>query len=120
MTNRAIVEKFADLLYRQKKVAEAFNTYVAKNYIQHSPMLGDGTEEVISALAPKFANPEAHFTVRRILVDGDYAVAMIHADTSGQQGAVVDIYRLEGGKIVEHWDVGARFPDHPKSAHPLF
>jgi predicted SnoaL-like aldol condensation-catalyzing enzyme len=120
MTNRAIVEKFADLLYRQKKVADAFNTYAAKHYIQHSPMLGDGTEEVISALTPKFANPEARFTVRRIIVDRDYAVVMIHTETSGRQGAVVDIYRLGGGKIVEHWDIGAEFPDLPKSAHPLF
>lgn len=120
MTNRAIMNAFADLLYRQKKVAEAFNNYAAEDYIQHSPMLGDGPDEVIAALTPKFANPEAHFTVRRILVDRDYAVIMVHTDTAGRQGAVVDIYRLDGGKIVEHWDIGTNFPDHPKSAHPLF
>jgi predicted SnoaL-like aldol condensation-catalyzing enzyme len=120
MTNRTIINKFADLLYRQKKVAEAFNTYAVQDYIQHSPMLGDGIAEVIEALTPKFANPEARFTVRRIILDRDFAVVMVHAETAGQQGAVVDIYRLEGGKLVEHWDIGARFPDHPKSAHPLF
>jgi len=118
--NRATVEKFADLLYRQKKVAEAFNTYVAKDYVQHSPMLADGTADVIAVLTPMFENPQAHFTVRRLIVDGDYAVLMIHVDTAGRRGAVVDIYRLEGGMIVEHWDVGANFPEHPKSAHPFF
>jgi predicted SnoaL-like aldol condensation-catalyzing enzyme len=120
MTNREIMDVFADLLYRQKKVAEAFNTCVAKDYIQHGPMLGDGPDEAITALTPKFANPEARFTVLRILVDRDYAVIIAHADTAGQQGAVVDIYRLDGGKIVEHWDIGTKITDHPKSARPHF
>ena len=118
--NRIVMEQFADVLYRQKEVRRAFETYAAPGYIQHSPMLADGLPAVIAALEPKFGNPAARFTVKKLIVDGDYAVLMIHAESPGHQGAVVDIYRLSEGKLVEHWDVGRDFPDHPVSDHPLF
>ena len=114
------MEQFADVLYLHKEVRRAFETYAAPGYIQHSPTLADGLPAVIAALEPKFGNPAARFTVKKLIVDRDYAVLMIHAESPGHQGAVVDIYRLSGGKLVEHWDVGRDFPDHPVSDHPLF
>lgn len=120
--NRKIIEAFADVFYRQKDVEKAFNEYVAENYIQHNPNILDGREAAITALKPKFSNPDAIFDIKRIIVDGNMAVIHLHGrmNKTHAGGAVADIYRLENGKIVEHWDVLQPIPDKAVNPHPMF
>jgi predicted SnoaL-like aldol condensation-catalyzing enzyme len=120
--NRKMMEDFADIFYRQKDVEKAFNEYVAENYIQHNPNILDGREAAISALKPKFSNPDAIFDIKRIIVDGNMAVIHLHGRMSKNQlgGAVADIYRLSDGKIVEHWDVLQPIPEKSVNPHPMF
>lgn len=122
--NRKLIVAFSDLFYRQKKVREAFETYVAPDYVQHNPQIADGRDAAIAALASMFASPERTFTVRRILVDGD--LAAIHVQVAaptppGTRGAaVVDLYRIKDGRIVEHWDVIQLIPASAPNPHPSF
>lgn len=120
--NRAVVEAFADLFYRKRDVAEAFRRYVAADYVQHNPNIADGRDAAVAALGPMFARPGARFDVRHVLVDGDLAAVHLHAmprpDSRG--GAVVDLFRLAGGLIVEHWDVLQPMPEHPLNPHAMF
>lgn len=120
--NRRIVADFARIFYVEKDVKRAFETYVAADYIQHNPGIADGREAAVKALAPMFARPDARFDVKRILVDGDYAAIHLHGrgDASTAGAAVADIYRLKGGKIVEHWDVIQPMPTSAANPHPMF
>ena len=120
--NRKIIEAFADVFYRQKDVEKAFKEYVVENYIQHNPNILDGREAAIAALKPKFSNPDAIFDIKRIIVDGNMAVIHLHGrmNKTHAGGAVADIYRLENGKIVEHWDVLQPIPDKAVNPHPMF
>jgi predicted SnoaL-like aldol condensation-catalyzing enzyme len=55
------------------------------------------------------------------LVDRDYATVMVHADRQGPTGgAIIDVYRLKDGKIVEHWDVNEIIPAKAANPHPFF
>ena len=120
--NRAIVEKFVDLFYRQKLVREAFETCVVEDYVQHNPGIADGREAAILALEPMFSKPTFMVEVKRILVDGNMAVVHLHARTSSEErgGSVMDMFRLENGKIVEHWDVLQEIPEESANPHPMF
>jgi predicted SnoaL-like aldol condensation-catalyzing enzyme len=122
--NRAIVTRFADLFYRQRKVDEAFSSYVVPNYIQHNPGLADGREAAITALRPLFARQDHSFAIERILVDGDLAAIHVRVTSPTPPGthgaAVVDLYRLAGGKIVEHWDVIQLVPEKSANTHTMF
>lgn len=120
--NRRVILAFADLFYRQKKVRAAFEAHVVANYIQHNPGIADGREAAILALEPKFSQPGATFDIKRILVDGSLAAIHLHGRLSPEApgGAVADLYRLEGGKIVEHWDVLQPVPDRAANPHPMF
>ena len=120
--NRAIVARFVDLFYQKKLVREAFETYVVEDYIQHNPNIADGREAAIRALGPMFSNPTFTVEVKRDLVDGDMAVVHLHARSSPEErgGAVMDMFRLENGKIVEHWDVLQEIPEKTVSPHPMF
>ncbi|GHF16006.1 nuclear transport factor 2 family protein [Pseudolysinimonas yzui] len=119
--NRAIVTEFARLFYTERDVPTAFATYVVEDYIQHNPSVPDGRAAAVAMLADKFATPGAAFDIQRILVDGDFALIHVKATFPGNPvAAVADIYRLEGGKVVEHWDVLQRMPDEVANNHPMF
>jgi predicted SnoaL-like aldol condensation-catalyzing enzyme len=119
--NREIVTEFTRLFYTERDVRGAFDRFVVEDYIQHNPTIPDGREAAVQMLEPKFSTPDAMFEVQRILVDGDLALIHVKASFPGNPvAAVADIYRLEGGKVVEHWDVLQRMPDEVANEHPLF
>lgn len=120
--NRKIIEDFADIFYRKKDVAKAFKKYVSEDYIQHNPNIEDGSDAAVKALTPKFSSPFSIFDIKLILVDGNMAIIHLHGrmDQKSRGGAVADIYRLENGKIVEHWDVCQPVPEKTINPHPMF
>ena len=120
--NRVIMNLFVDLFYNQRNVRHAFTTFVTEDYVQHNPNIPDGRDAAISFLEPMFSRAEACFEVKRILVDGDLAAVHLHGRPNEREpgGAVVDIFRLENGLIVEHWDVLQPMPAHCVNAHPMF
>lgn len=110
--NRAAFLDFVRLYYDEMKVRDAFERYVHIDYMQHNPAVTDGREAAVAHLESLLARPTVTMDVRRLLVDGDYAVAHL----IGRQGpedpghALMNIFRFEDGMIVEHWDVAQPVP----------
>jgi len=67
-------------------------------------------------------SPDATHNLKRAFVDGDHVVVHHHVIRhAGDPGmAVVDIFRVEGGRIVEHWDVLQDVPESPVNPLPMF
>jgi predicted SnoaL-like aldol condensation-catalyzing enzyme len=104
--DRALVSGFADLLYRQRRVAAAFVRYAATDMIQHDPGLPDGRSAAIAELAPILSRPETHITIAHILACHGMGVIHLRSQYGTSPGHVIfDIMRFDGGRIVEHWDV---------------
>ena len=85
-------------------------------YVQHNPYMPDGvgpTQDYFPAYFEQ--HPQAVVEIKRVIAEGE--LVMIHnlwKDTPEDRGkAVVDIFRLENGKIVEHWDVSQDIPENP-------
>ena len=97
----------------QRKPRAAFEKHVSPDYVQHSPGLTDGPEAALRMLEPLFGREGARFEVKRILIDAPFAVVHLHGrpDISQPGVAVADFYRVEQGKIVEHWDVIQPVPE---------
>jgi predicted SnoaL-like aldol condensation-catalyzing enzyme len=121
MTNRQIVEDFLDLINRQHRVREAFERHVAERYIQHNPTAGNGREGAIALIERLSATPGFNPAVKRMVAEGDLIAVHMHIQFAGGPGlAVMDMFRLENGKIVEHWDVIQEVPTLPASGNSMF
>ena len=57
-----------------------------------------------------------------MIAEGDIVVLHVHSVREpGQRGrAIVDMFRLENGKIVEHWDVIQDLPEKPANDNTMF
>ena len=97
-----------------KKDFEAASKYFGPKYIQHNPGAPDGVEGFkgfLNFLRDKF--PNSHSEIKKVFAEGDFVILHVHAVREpGTRGrAIVDIFRLENGKIVEHWDVAQDIPE---------
>jgi predicted SnoaL-like aldol condensation-catalyzing enzyme len=120
--NKKIVLAFYDAAL-VKFDAELARQYLGDKYIQHNPTAPDGVEGVmglIKFLKEKF--PLRKSDVKRVIADGDLVVLHVHSKpTPEDRGtAIVDIFRVEGGKIVEHWDVIQPVPETAKNPNTMF
>jgi predicted SnoaL-like aldol condensation-catalyzing enzyme len=119
--NRVIMTKFADIFYRRQDIERAMMTYVVPDYIQHSPRIPNGRAAMLE-MAKHFKTSTATFQVKRIVVDGDMAVVYVRGQLSptAPVEAVVDMFRLKDGKIVEHWDVVQAVPAASANKNTMF
>ncbi len=121
--NKRIISEWNDLAINQRKPEEAVAKYLGSNYRQHNPGAGDGPDPFI-ATVKRFAQilPELRMEPKRIIAEGDLVVLHSHLILKpGDRGsAVVDIFRLENGKIVEHWDVLQEVPETSANTNTMF
>jgi predicted SnoaL-like aldol condensation-catalyzing enzyme len=121
--NKQVVLEWHDLAIDQRRPEEAVAKHLGPNYRQHNPGAADGPEPFIK-FVKWFAQtyPESRMEVKRVIAEGDYVVLHSHLIREpGDRGmAVVDIFRLEHGKIVEHWDVVQEVPETPANSNTMF
>jgi predicted SnoaL-like aldol condensation-catalyzing enzyme len=121
--NKQLVLDAANMLFVQHKVDQAIDTYFAPTYIQHNAMAASGAEAVRALFKGFYAgNPQATIVIKRALADGD--LVAIHYNMKMKPDdrgfAVVDIFRVENGKIAEHWDVAQPVPEKSANTNGMF
>lgn len=123
LSPKQVATRFMTQFYIQKDVRGAFERWVDPGYIQHNPMAATGRDAAIAFLEPFFAkNPAIHYEIKRILADGKLVAVHAHGRFSAEDRgvAVVDILRIEGCKVMEHWDVVQPVPEKAANTNGMF
>ena len=120
--NKKIVAALYDAVLNQKDFDKA-SQYLGPRYTQHNPGAADGPEGLkgfVAFLKDKF--PSNHSEIKRIFADGDYVIVHVHAvrEPGTRGNAIVDIFKLENGKVVEHWDVVQPIPEKAANSNGMF
>jgi predicted SnoaL-like aldol condensation-catalyzing enzyme len=119
--NKALVLEAFDALFNRRDYAAA-ERYWSPRYIQHSAHIAPGREGLFELV--KAAPPTLKYEPGLVVAEGDFVI--LHGRFSGfglpVNWVVVDILRLEGGILVEHWDViqDEATREQSKSRRPMF
>ena len=111
--NKETVLAFYNQAINEKDL-EAAAQYLGDEYIQHNPSAADGAEGLrgfIDFLLAEY--PEQQNEIMHVYADGDFVILHVHSVREpGTRGrAIVDIFRLDDGQVVQHWDVIQDIPD---------
>lgn len=120
--NRTLVLTFYDQFFNRHETAEAA-TVIADNYRQHNPEVPDGKAPFVDYFTGFFKdNPNSKAKVVRSATEGDLVYLHVHSTngTNDRGQAVVDIFKIEKGKIVEHWDVIQDVPEQAANENTMF
>ncbi|PWV47715.1 nuclear transport factor 2 family protein [Chitinophaga sp. S165] len=83
------------------------DTYISDRYIQHSAMLRDGKAGLQEALEQLKQLPPSEGQVAPVvcaIAEGDFVALLLNITLMEKAILVIDLFRLEQGLIVEHWD----------------
>ena len=108
---------------QREEAPEAVENYGGSHYIQHNPQAPDGFEAFIQ-FVEGFLNqfPQVSFDIKRTVAEGDLVAlhSLLKTSPEDRGTAVADFFRLEDGKVVEHWDVLQPVPESAANDHPMF
>lgn len=121
--NKQTVVAYLEQALNAKQPADAVAAYVGSRYIQHNPQAPDGPEAFITfvnGFSEQF--PQAQIDIKRVVAEGDLVVthSLLTLNAADRGTAAVDIFRLEDGKIVEHWDVLQPVPETAANDNTMF
>ena len=120
--NRTLVLNFYNDFFNKHQVADASKIMV-DDYRQHNPHVPDGKAPMVGYFTEHFKkHPRAQAKVMRSATDGDLVYLHVHSTTSPEDRgvAIVDIFRVKDGKIVEHWDVIQPIPEKAANDNSMF
>lgn len=121
--NKETVLAYYNLAFNEKQPAQAVAKYLGSKYTQHNPDAPDGPDafiEFVSGFASQF--PKSSLDIKRAIAEGDLVVthSLLKTSPEDRGTAAADIFRLEGGKVVEHWDVLQPVPETAANDNTMF
>ncbi|MDO3666449.1 nuclear transport factor 2 family protein [Acinetobacter higginsii] len=121
--NKKIVTDFYEGVFLKHQVKQYADRYIGDQYIQHNPNVPDGKAPFVNFFSQKFSNtPQAKNVIKKAIAEGDLVVLHVHSteNDSDRGRAIIDIFRVENGKIVEHWDVIQNIPEKSQNSNTMF
>ena len=115
VANKQVVNDLLNKVFMKGEMDKLTTYFNPTHYIQHNPQVADGLDGLGKAMKMMAENGMSmqYETIHKTLGEGNFVLTMSEGKLGAQHTAYYDLFRLENGQIVEHWDVIAPIP--PKS-----
>ena len=110
--NKALVRRFVDTILVRGEMSELGQFIEGDNYIQHNSAIADGLSGLsaaLEAMARQGITME-YETIHQVHGEGNFVLAISEGQFAGKHSSFYDLFRVDNGKIVEHWDVIEAIP----------
>ena len=105
--NKALVRGFVTDVLKGEHPERLTEYFDGNRYIQHNPAIADnldGLGAALAAMAEQGIKME-YFTIHKVFGCGNFVLAISEGAFAGKPTSYYDLFRVENGKIAEHWDV---------------
>lgn len=110
--NKTLVRSFVDDILVNGKLEKLAGYFDGDNYIQHNPHIGDGLSGLGKALGDmaKAGITMKYSTIHKVLGEGNFVLVVSEGVFAGKPTSFYDLFRVQNGKIAEHWDTMETIP----------
>jgi predicted SnoaL-like aldol condensation-catalyzing enzyme len=114
--NKTLVKAFIRDVLKGANPGRITDYISTERYLQHNPAVADGLEALGKALEAmaKAGTPMIYTENHMVLGEGNFVLAVSEGQFLGKHVAFYDLFRIEDGKIVEHWDTIEEIPPKDK------
>ena len=123
-SQKELVLEFYKLALEDFEPKLAFERYATPDFVEHSADITGGTRQATIAFLEDLIRrfPAPKWDVVRSAAEGELVFLHVHVTPApGERGvAIVEIFRVQNHKIVEHWDVIQAVPEKPGNANSMF
>lgn len=110
--NKRLVRAFVDDILVNGRMEKLAGYYDGDAYVQHNPQIGDGLSGLGAALQ---AMAKAGITLKydrihKVLGEGNFVLVLSEGQLAGRHSSFFDLFRVQNGKIAEHWDTIEAIP----------
>ena len=110
--NKTLVAHFVDDVLVNGKLEKLANYFDGDHYIQHNPAIADGLSGLGAAL--KYLAEQGitmkYARVHKVLGEGNFVLVISEGEFAGKWTSFYDLFRVQDGKIAEHWDTMETIP----------
>lgn len=110
--NRAVVKGFIEAVLIGQDFPAITDFISQTDYAQHNTGIADGLDGLNTALAAMAREglSMTYARLHRLVAEGNFVLAVSEGQFAGAHSAFYDLFRLEAGRIVEHWDIISEIP----------
>jgi len=111
-SNRMVIKSFVDDVLIQRRIEQLDNYINQKQYREHSPYFDDDLDSLRKIISKTSVNDFSisYEKCHRILAEGNFVLSVCEGYVNQTSSSFFDLYRLEDGKIVEHWSTTEAIP----------
>lgn len=120
---KEVVLEFYKLALEQFDPKDAFERYATPDFVEHSADIAGTRQAAIAYLEGLIRRfPAPKWEIVRSAAEGDLVFLHVHVTPApGERGvAIVEVFRVQNGKIVEHWDVLQHVPEKAVNTNSMF
>jgi len=110
--NKTLVNNFVTDILVNGQFDKLQSYFDGDNYLQHNPFIGDGVSGLLSFVEDFTAQGLSlkYDEIHMVLGEGNFVLVVSEGDLAGAHTAFYDLFRVENGKIAEHWDILETIP----------
>jgi len=109
--NRTLVRTYRETVMVSLRFDRIEEFIEGAHYAQHASKIGDGIARLRDRIASVAKEGgQLYLTPRRFVAEGNFVLVLTEGDLPSGPTALYDLFRVENGKIVEHWDVLTPIP----------
>lgn len=110
--NKVLIRSFVDDILVNGRMEKLAGYFAGDTYVQHNPQIGDGLSGLGKALEAmaKQGITMKYDSIHKVLGEGNFVLTVSEGSFGGKHVSFYDLFRVENGKIAEHWDTIEAIP----------